>query len=703
MSKTTPTKMGRTEVITLIPTTFEKPGNYPVWLESIKLAASDLGRLACFFQTGLAYVEPVVTPAMYNPVAPLAVQANVDPEAPAAPPVDNADVAMTQGIINKRRENAYLRYDTAIVANRKKTEEFSGFLWSTLSQESKDKVKELAGAQLAQSQLACDTLQIFLWIQQSHLTNAFGAGVANVEVNRDRLDESINVLQQKDSSLAAFALEYRNARLACNAGGCAAVSNAADAIKFIKRLNSSYAEMIKDMAWRAAREEPNAYPATVEDCVRIAAAWQISIQQFSPHEAQERAYKTDASPPVRDRSARHNKNKSDHVVGEKKIFVQYDKNSPNKQERLMAWRQSDEGKALIKTYKCYNCDKVGHLSRDCKAPRRAVVLATEEESLFDDDFLADDAKDYAGQTFDDDESQHWTFSTRAVIFNPVDEIMPKLVEASSDSDNDQEEVEMSKQRQQSFLQLEYRRRMQQKKLEEEQLEKRAANTRVFFTAEAESSNIGMDSQSSVHIFKDETLLTRIRKADHPVLIGGINKAAPKIKITKQGDFDGISVLVHSSASCNIFSQSKLKADGARISYLESTDCFLLHPVGSTTIYKFRSVSSHGSVGKFYVSSAADRVLYPTDHDCRKAYVKLRLLDHQKVSAAEKSAADKALSSSDGPFLGELALVSSHLPVHNSSLLRSLDNALDENFTLVGKECSMQNLYHYPDFLRRKIA
>ncbi len=306
------------------------------------------------------------------------------------------------------------------------------------------------------------------------------------------------------------------------------------------------------------------------------------------------------------------------------------------------------------------------------------MLATEEESLFDDDFLADDAKDYADQSFDDDESQHWTFSTRAVIFNPVDEIIPKLVEASSDSDNDQEEVEMSKQRQQSFLQLEYRRRMQQKKLEEEQLEKRAANTRVFFTAEAESSNIGMDSQSSVHIFKDQTLLTRIRKADHPVLIGGINKAAPKIKITKQGDFDGISVLVHSSASCNIFSQSKLKADGARVSYLESTDCFLLHPVGSTTIYKFRSVSSHGSVGKFYVSSAADRVLYPTDHDCRKAYVKLRLLDHQKVSAAEKSAADKALSSSDGPFLGELALVSSHLPVHNSSLLRSLDNALDES-------------------------
>ena len=128
MLKTTPIKMGRTEVTTLIPTTFEKPGNYPVWLESIKEAASDLGRLACFFQTGLAYVEPVVTPAMYNPVAPVAVQANVDPDAPVAPPVENADVAMTQAIINKRRENAYTRYDTTIVANRKKTEEFYGVL-----------------------------------------------------------------------------------------------------------------------------------------------------------------------------------------------------------------------------------------------------------------------------------------------------------------------------------------------------------------------------------------------------------------------------------------------------------------------------------------------------------------------------------------------------------------------------------------------
>ena len=588
----TPSKVGKAEVITLVPTSATATGNYSEWLESVKVNAADLGKLACFLITGVAFIEPLVTIAMYNPPVPVLPVIEGEPVVPA----ENVEPPIPQAIITKRRENAYCRYDAALVSNKKKVEEHYQILWSTLSPESKDKVRDLAGDQFMEAQLSYNTLQLFLWIRQSHLTDAFGAGIGNVDYTRTCLNDAIAELSQDGKSLALFAQDYRNARQACISAGCALVPASQDAIMFTKRLDPIYKELLNDMKNRATRGDLNAYPATIEEAVRIAASWQFKSQDSEPLE---RAYKTEVSPKLRDRSVTFKK-KNGHV-GEKRATIQYDKNSPDKQERLMAWRQSAEGKAMIKTYKCHNCGKVGHLSADCRAPRKAVALATFEESEYNDDFLADDAIEYENSVFDDDDTAQWTFAIQSVVLDENDDdVMPPLCE-DSDSDSETERIQFNARhrRERAVWNKEISVKVAKRKLDEEEM---LQNTRVFFTAETVSSNIHLDSQSSVNIFKDSKLLTNIRNADHSVLIGGINKAAPKIKITKQGDFDGMAVLLHPNASCNILSQSRLKADGARISYLESQNSFLLHPANSTTIYKFSAVVSQGSIGKFYVCS-----------------------------------------------------------------------------------------------------
>ena len=170
----TPSKVGKAEVITLVPTSATATGNYPEWLESVKVNAADLGKLACFLITGVAFIEPLVTIAMYNPPVPVLPVIEGEPVVPA----ENVEPPIPQAIITKRRENAYCRYDAALVSNKKKVEEHYQILWSTLSPESKDKVRDLAGDLFMEAQLSYNTLQLFLWIRQSHLTDAFGPALA---------------------------------------------------------------------------------------------------------------------------------------------------------------------------------------------------------------------------------------------------------------------------------------------------------------------------------------------------------------------------------------------------------------------------------------------------------------------------------------------------------------------------------------------
>ena len=254
----------RNTVVTLLtPSSAFKAGNFLQWKDELTESqhATELGpHIRVLVLTNKKYCPPAVTQAMWNP--PVAVVEGVDP-----------DPALTPAMVNKRREACLARFDVATDKINQEYQQFYGYLWNTLTLESKDRVQEVAGDAFSAAQLTCDTEQLWKWIVASHLTEIYGPGDINALLNSEMLSSEIEKITQEDQSLVVFAKQYKNARDACNAGGCAAVAANVDTIRFLSKLNHDYDEMRESMRIDAIKEVPNAYPATIDAAVRYAAAY----------------------------------------------------------------------------------------------------------------------------------------------------------------------------------------------------------------------------------------------------------------------------------------------------------------------------------------------------------------------------------------------------------------------------------------------
>jgi hypothetical protein len=147
----------------------------------------------------------------------------------APPPVIGAEEApaLPAGLIAKRREQVYARYDAEAADIEKAYEACFWILWGTISDESKNKVKILAGNRWMELQISCDTQLLYQFITESHHTHAFGDGDVNALLNASALETQMQLLKQEELSLSQFAHKYRETRIACNVGGCPLVSEAA--------------------------------------------------------------------------------------------------------------------------------------------------------------------------------------------------------------------------------------------------------------------------------------------------------------------------------------------------------------------------------------------------------------------------------------------------------------------------------------------
>lgn len=151
-------------VAPLEPPTGRSTGNFTEWKMQIQAdpdITSVLGKGMIIFRTGEKATPKPVTEAMWNPVLP--VPENGDPHA-----------ALPAAIITKRRESAYTRFDNELADIEKNLEASFYMVWSTLSQESKNKVENLAGEEWLAINTDCDTHRLLQLITESHLTMAFG-------------------------------------------------------------------------------------------------------------------------------------------------------------------------------------------------------------------------------------------------------------------------------------------------------------------------------------------------------------------------------------------------------------------------------------------------------------------------------------------------------------------------------------------------
>jgi hypothetical protein len=285
MSKSHFNSMKSPDVTPLVPPTGTKVGNFSTWNADIlksKEFAKLLGKGMILFITGNEAVPKPITEDMWA-------------NAPLVPGAEPA--VLPAALATKRREQCYNRYDSEKADIAKQYESVFWMLYGTLSEESKNKIKILAGEAWMTIQTDCNTRRLYELIKESHFTHAFGAGNVNALLNQAALSAQMISLQQNDLTLAEFATLFREIRSACIVGGVPEVTEAADTIQFILKLDSSsYGPMHQDMAKKAARNDPDSYPNTIDKAVAIAQSWHVT-DFLQPHQALKTVAKKDESPP----------------------------------------------------------------------------------------------------------------------------------------------------------------------------------------------------------------------------------------------------------------------------------------------------------------------------------------------------------------------------------------------------------------------
>ena len=154
---------------------------------------------------------------------------------------------------------------------------------------------------------------------------------------------------------------------------------------------------------------------------------------------------------------------------------------------------------------------------------------------------------------------------------------------------------------------------------------------ILYTTEFGNLELVLDNGSGIDIFKSTDLCENIHISPRTVSLGGVDSSAPRLLVTREGEYDGFDVFYSPNVACNILSFSKRKEQGVQISYLENSNMFILLSHKSRTLHIFRLQRSVNRRGKFYVCDQRDRTTYDSNHRARAAYRSLQLADETAVA------------------------------------------------------------------------
>ena len=164
---------------------------------------------------------------------------------------------------------------------------------------------------------------------------------------------------------------------------------------------------------------------------------------------------------------------------------------------------------------------------------------------------------------------------------------------------------------------------------------------VLFSAD----DVLLDSQASVNVFSNRSLLRNIRKSQNNVILNGVQSNIEGILIDQEGDFDEIGKVYFSgSSTANILSYAVMVDGGNHVSYDQENDRFLLRPAGGSRVLSFCRKKVAGSEGRFYCCNmksmkTSSPTTYPVDSE--HALVKTVSENMQRFSKREVDSARKA--------------------------------------------------------------
>lgn len=129
----------------------------------------------------------------------------------------------------------------------------------------------------------------------------------------------------------------------------------------------------------------------------------------------------------------------------------------------------------------------------------------------------------------------------------------------------------------------------------------------------------LDNQSSANVVASESLLTAIRPAKNAIILNGVNRESPGIKVDMVGDLGDIGVVYYCpGAAANILSFAAMSDSGADIRYDSKNHRFTLRPKGSRQIYSFCRKRISGSESRFYMCDTRSMIASkPTFHPHRE--------------------------------------------------------------------------------------
>ena len=140
-----------------------------------------------------------------------------------------------------------------------------------------------------------------------------------------------------------------------------------------------------------------------------------------------------------------------------------------------------------------------------------------------------------------------------------------------------------------------------------------------------------DTASTIHLIKNEKLLTAITETENPIVVNGVQANATGVRIDKEGQFGDIGTVYFSkNGSANILSMAALVDAKAKIRYDERANRFTVQMPHSKQIYSFCRKKIPGSESKFYVCNVKTMISnVPTSHPAEEEALVTTVADNMK--------------------------------------------------------------------------